>query len=244
MMAPEVRILPDRESLSRVAAEVFAEEAQRSATKKDRFDVLLSGGETPSSTYQLLAEEPFRSSVPWEKVHFFWGDERYVPHDDPRSNFDMARRTLLQHLPLDASQIHPVPFLPTPQHSALQYENELKAHFPAGAPRFDLVFLGLGDDGHTASLFPGTPAVKERKRWVLEVSPTGQELHRVTVTVPVLNQAGLVVFLVSGAGKAEIVRQVLEGEPRPHRLPAQLIHPVHGRLLWLIDRDAARQLSR
>jgi len=237
-----VLIYPDKEALSLAAAGLFADEARRAVHEHGRFDVLLSGGETPRPSYRLLGEEPLRGSIPWPAVHFFWGDERWVPHDHPESNSGMARRVLLDRLPLNEAQIHPVPYLETPRASALAYEEMLRSHFDGAPPRFDLAFLGLGEDGHTASLFPGTAVLNERERWTGEVLGARQ-LYRVTVTLPLLNQAALVAFLVQGSVKAAILREVLEGERDPRRIPAQLIDPPQGRLLWLADRAAARLLS-
>jgi 6-phosphogluconolactonase len=237
-----VMVYPDQQALSLAAAGLFADKARRAVDEHGRFDVLLSGGETPRSSYQLLGEEPLRGSISWEAVHFFWGDERWVPHDHPESNFGMTRRVLLDHLPLNEAQIHPVPYLETPRASALAYEEVLHRHFDGVPPSFDLVFLGLGEDGHTASLFPGTAVLNERDNWTAEVLGAHQ-LYRVTVTLPLLNQAALVAFLVQGSAKAAILREVLEGERDPQRIPAQLIDPRQGRLIWLADRDAARLLS-
>ena len=154
----------------------------------------------------------------------------------------MARRVLLDRLPLTEAQVHPVPYARTPGESAAAYERELREQFAGASPRFDLALLGLGEDGHTASLFPFAPVLREQSRLALEVCVPGQDFCRVTVTVPVLNRSALVVFLVSGGGKAAVLREVLEGAHDPERLPAQLIDPGQGRLLWLIDREAARFL--
>src|SRR6266571_1822768 len=164
-----IRIYADPEALSHAAADLFAEEACHAVESRGRFTVLLSGGETPRHVFELLAGKPYLDRVPWEGVHVFWGDERYVPPDDPRSNALMARGALLDHVPLPAAQIHPVPYRFSPRESAVEYEKLLRAFFADGPPRFDLVFLGLGTNGHTASLFPGTSAVDERERWVAEV---------------------------------------------------------------------------
>jgi len=238
-----VSIYHDKEALSLAAAGLFAEQARSAVEARGRFDVLLSGGETPRRVYELLGGEPFRRSIPWRGVQLFWGDERYVPQDHPMSNIGMTRRALLDHVPLDESQIHPIPYEQSPEESALKYESVLRGHFGAAPPRFDLVLLGLGEDGHTASLFPATPVLNECRRWACEVYLAGQDLYRVTVTATVLNQAALVAFLVAGGAKAAILQRVLEGDHEPQRIPAQLINPAQGRLLWLADRDAARLLS-
>lgn len=238
-----VEIYPDRAALSAAAAGLFAQQARAAVEMRGRFDVLLSGGETPQECYRLLAREPLLGSVPWHAVHLFWGDERYVPYDHPQSNFGMVRRALLDHVPLAKGQIHPVPYGPTPAESARTYEEELRGHFAGAPPRFDLVLLGLGEDGHTASLFPESALLAEEDRWVREVHPAGQDYYRVSVTPPILNQAALVVFLVQGSAKAAILHEVLEGPFDPKRLPAQSVHPSTGRLLWLVDRKAADLLS-
>jgi 6-phosphogluconolactonase len=239
-----VTVYKDREALSLAAAGLFAGEARRAVDRHGRFDVLLSGGETPRRMYQLLSLEPLRGKVPWRSVQFFWGDERFVPHDDPRSNLAMAKEALLDRLPLDEEQVHPVPFLESAKLSALAYERMLRGYFAEEPPRFDLVLLGLGENGHTASLFPGSEVLDEQERWVRDLYVAEQELYRVTLTPPALNQASLVAFLVSGGGKAAVLRELLEGEPQPERLPAALIKPRHGRLLWLVDAAAAAFLSQ
>jgi 6-phosphogluconolactonase len=238
-----VTVYDDYEALSLAAAELFAEQARLTVGASGRFNVLLSGGETPRRCYQLLGQEPLRSSIPWQAVHFFWGDERYVPADSPLSNLGMTRQALLDQVPLHESQVHAIPYAQSPHGSALEYETQLHDYFGGQVPRFDLVFLGLGEDGHTASLFPASALLEDHSRWVREVYLPEQDLYRVTVTTPVLNQSALVVFLVSGGGKAAILHQVLEGALDPQRIPAQLIKPARGRLLWLADRDAARLLS-
>ena len=234
-----VAVYADMEALSKAAAELFAQESLRAVASRGRFAVLLSGGETPRRTYQLLATAPFKDRVPWPAVHIFWGDERYVPAGDPRSNARMVQQELLDHVPVPGDQIHPIPYGSSPRETAREYENTLRTFFSGGPPRFDLVFLGLGGNGHTASLFPGTPALDEWQRWASEVSVPEEGPQRITLTAPVINQAECVAFLVAGAGKAHILQEVLEGSPDPHRVPARMIKP-DGQLRWLVDRDAAR----
>ncbi|WP_236021525.1 6-phosphogluconolactonase [Geomesophilobacter sediminis] len=232
----------DYSALSRRAAELFAEEARTAVAKRGRFLVLLSGGETPRHCYELLSRKPLRALVPWHAAEIFWGDERFVPPGDPRNNARMAREAFLDHVPLSEGQIHPIPFRNSAHESAEQYQAQLLEFFAGAPPRFDLALLGLGDNGHTASLFPGTPVLDEKYRWVSEVAlEDGQQ--RITLTVPVLNQSATVLFLVSGEGKAQVLHEVLEGTPNPQRLPAQLIRPEHGKLIWLADREAARMLT-
>jgi 6-phosphogluconolactonase len=233
-----IRTYKDYEALSRATAEFFAEQAERTLKEGDRFSVVLSGGSTPRRTYELLAKAPFRDRVAWPRVHVFWGDERCVPADDPRSNWRMARETLLDHVPIPPGHIYPILCSQSPESGAREYEAKLRSYFAGGAARFDLVFLGLGENGHTASLFPGTPVLKERKRWVSEVYVAEQDLYRVTLTAPVIKGAAVVVFLVSGKAKANVLKEVLEGTQDPLRLPAQLVYPGNGEIYWFIDQEA------
>lgn len=239
-----IQIHSDLESLSRAAAELFVKQARQAVQARGRFSVALSGGHTPERTYQLLAQEPLRAQVPWAHVHVFWGDERCVPPDDPRSNERMAHRTLLDQVPLPPSQIHPIRCADTPRQAAEEYEALLRDFFAGGSPRFDLVFLGLGENGHTASLFPGTPAVEEQERWAVAVYVRERTMWRVTLTALVINQAEVVAFLVAGATKAQILHRVLEGPSDPHSLPAQLIHPTDGVQYWLVDTKASKNLRK
>jgi 6-phosphogluconolactonase len=239
-----IRIFTDLEDLSRAAAEVFAAEARQAVQARGRFVVALAGGSTPRRAYQLLAREPFRELVPWRYTHVFWGDERCVPADDPRNNALMARQALLDHVPVPLEQVHPMVCSCSPSESAAKYEALLRGFFAAGRPRFDLVLLGLGENGHTASLFPGSSVLKEQQRWVAEVSLAEEVLHRLTLTAAAINHAALAVFLVSGSDKAPMLRKVLEGPRDPYNIPAQLIKPADGGLLWLVDRDAAGLLQQ
>ncbi len=239
----DIRSFPDLEALSHAAAGIFREEAARSITARGRFAVALSGGGTPRRTYELLATGQFRDRVNWQQVHIFWGDERGVPPEDSRSNYHLARKCLLERVPLPPEHIHPIPAFPSVALGAEKYETELKVFFGHTAPHFDLIFLGLGVDGHTASLFPGSPVLWEERRWVTGVSVPDQELARVTLTPWVINLAARVVFLVAGKDKAEVVKVVLEGPRDPLRYPAQLIRPLSKRLLWLADQEAASLLA-
>ncbi len=239
----QIRSFPDLEALSRAAAAIFVEEAKASTARQGRFAAALSGGATPWRTYELLAAEPFRDRVNWQQVHIFWGDERGVPPEDPQSNYRLARRAFLEHVPLPPENVHPIPAFPAVEMGARHYETELKAFFGQAAPRFDLIFLGLGADGHTASLFPGSPVLGEERRWVAGVPASGQGVSRVTLTAWAINRAALVVFLVAGKDKAEALKNVVAGPRQPRRYPAQLIRPASGRILWLADKEAAGGLS-
>ncbi len=237
-----IRICHDLEALSLAAAELFATEARQAVLAHGRFTVALSGGITPRRMYELLAREPFIEQVPWQSTHIFWGDERCVPADDPRNNALMACQALLDHVPVPSEQIHPMGCNSSSSEAAVAYETLLRSIFTAGCLRFDLVLLGLGENGHTASLFPGTSVLDEQQHWVGEVYVAEEGLHRLTLTAAAINQSALVVFLVSGSDKARILRKVLKESQDPRSIPAQLIKPVDGGLLWLVDRDAARLL--
>lgn len=238
-----IQVYPDFETLSRAAAELFVEQAKQAIAAHGRFSVALSGGHTPKRTYEILAQAPYRDQVDWGKVHVFWGDERCVPASDPRSNERMARLALLDHVPIPTEQIHAMGGTGSPRELADRYGAVLKTFFAGQPPRLDLIYLGLGDNGHTLSLFPGTPVLEERQRWVAEVYVAEQDLYRVTMTAPFANQAAVLAFVVSGKDKAAVVKQILEGGPNAPRLPAQLIQPVQGGLRWLLDREAAGQLK-
>ena len=222
-----LEILETPEDLARAAAELFV---QRSVST-----IALSGGSTPKLLYQLLADpnEPFREQVPWPTIRFFWTDERHVPPDHPESNYRMANEAMLAHVPIARDNVHRIMSEnPNAAEAAEQYEEVVPR-------RLDLILLGLGSDGHTASIFPGSEVVHETKRLV--AAPWVEKLnsYRITMTLPLINNAASVVFLVSGAEKAEIVREVLKG---PKRYPAQEVRPVAGELRWMLDREAASKL--
>jgi len=234
---PRIQVFADQEALSRAAAELFAQTASAAVADHGRCAVLLAGGETPRRAYELLAGAPLASRIPWPQVHVFWGDERCLPEGDPRRNEVMARQALLDRVPLDPAHLHPIRCHPAPEQAAAAYEAELRHYFGRHPPRFDLVLLGLGSDGHTASLLPAARALAAQQEWTAVTRRPEESFSRVTLTAPLLNQAALAVFLVTGGNKAETLRAVLSGRQPP--LPAQLIVPIHGRLLWLVDREAA-----
>lgn len=235
-----IRIFADAEELARGAAGFFAEEISRAVTARGRASVLLAGGETPRRTYELLAEEPLRETIPWDKIHFFWGDERCVPADDPQSNQRMARKSLLERVPVPLENIHPIACGDSPEQAAAAYQRELQDHFVGDPPRFDLVFLGLGADGHTASLFPGSAALAEQTHWTAAVYRQGEPFARITLTLPLLNQARRFLFLVSGRDKAAILAEMVRGVSASGPFyPAQRVQPRDGELCWFADRDAA-----
>ena len=230
------------EALSKAAADLFVQAARSSVEARGRFVVALSGGHSPERTYQLLASVPYRDQVAWDKTYVFWGDERCVPRDDPRNNARTAFAMLLNHVPIPRGHIHPIPSEELPSEAADRYETTLRNFFRTQPPRFDLIFLGLGEDGHTASLFPNTTILEEWDRWAKEVYLTDQNMYRVSLTAPTINQAATIAFLVCGSNKSRVLREVLSGPGRPQELPAQLIGPIAGDLLWLVDDEAAREL--
>lgn len=239
-----IQAYPDLEALSRAAAELFVQEARQATATRGRFSVALSGGSTPKRAYEILAQPPLRDQVSWDKVHVFWGDERWVPPTDARSNEHMARQALLSHVPIPPAQVYPMYCAGSAREGAEKYEALLRSFFAGQPSLLDLVYLGLGDNGHTLSLFPGTPVLEERQRWVSEVYVKEQDLYRVTMTAPLTNQATLIAFLVSGAGKATVLHELLDQPPGAPSYPAQLIQPVNGKLLWLVDQAAAAKLQK
>jgi 6-phosphogluconolactonase len=239
----EVEIFDDSEALSRAVAELFVEQSEFAVQNRGFYSVVLSGGNTPQKTYELLTQKPWVDQIPWKKTHIFWGDERCVPKDDPRNNALSAYNLLLNHVPVPVSQIHPIYCEGSPKQSARQYELMLHDFFKNGEMSFDLMLLGLGNDGHTASLFPGTHVLNERTRWVSEVSVPSQEFSRITLTIPLLERSLLTLFMVEGEGKAEILKTVLEGPLDPTTYPAQFIAPLNGELIWMVDKAAAKLLS-
>lgn len=247
-MTRKVRILADPQALHRAAAEEFVSRAKRAVQSQGRFAVALSGGSTPSGLYALLAsDQTLRREAPWESMHFFWGDERHVPPDHPDSNYRTACEVLLAKVPVPAANVHRIPAEnPNVDEVAQAYEDAMRAFFRLSEgqfPRFDLVLLGLGADGHTASLFPGTEALHEKQRLAVASRVASLTANRITLTAPVFNNAACVAFLVSGADKATSLKRVLAGRQAPEQLPAQLIRPADGELLWLVDEAAASLLN-
>lgn len=243
-----VRILLDAEALSRAAAREFVALGKRAVAARGRFAVALAGGSTPRRIYELLAEPEHHDQMDWARVELFWGDERPVPPEHPDSNYGMAAATLLTKVDLRPEQIHRIQAERADRaEAARDYQAEITrvlAASPDGSsPVFDLILLGMGADGHTASLFPYTEALRERHRHVVANYVPTLRSERVTLTFPVINRASEILVIVAGAEKAHTLRAVLE-EPRdPERLPAQLLSPVAGRLTWLVDRAAASELA-
>lgn len=230
--------------LAKAAADFIARRIKDVLKKQDRFTIALSGGSTPKALHELLAKSPYAEQIPWLQLHVFWGDERYVPLDDPQSNAGMAYDTLLGHVFTPDDQIHVWRTDLEPDAAAADYDRILHDYFNDSGPTFDLVLLGMGDDGHTLSLFPGTDVVHERTAWTKAYFLDAQNMYRLTLTAPLVNRAACVLFLVAGPKKASLLRAVLEGEYRPDTYPAQAIKPVSGELVWMVDEQAAAELSR
>jgi 6-phosphogluconolactonase len=237
----EIEVAPDASSLAERAAEEFIYLVGRAFQTEGRFTVALAGGSSPQRMYARLVG----ADVNWERIHFFWGDERCVPPSHADSNYHMADEALLRSIPIPKGNIHRIHGELSAEEAAQDYEDELRRFFSDRIPHFNLVLLGLGSDGHTASLFPKAPAVRETRQWVAAVShsvPPPPLVDRVTLTYPVLNAADQVLFLVSGAEKAERLAQVLYGPSQPDLLPAQAVKPVRGAICWLVDQAAAAKL--
>ncbi len=238
----EVRRYADANQLAHAGAELFVTLSKPAIAEQGRFIVALSGGSTPKALYQLLAREPYASQIEWAHVHIFWGDERCVPPDHPDSNYRMTREALLQYVPLLTENIHSLHGDIDPAQASAEYEQQLRMFFGNGLPVFDLILLGMGDDGHTASLFPGTAAIHEQNRWVIGHYIEKLESWRLTLTPPVINAAENIAFLVAGKSKAERLREVLKGPFLPDVLPSQMIKPTNGYLFWMVDEEAATLL--
>ena len=256
---PELIVVPDRPSLARNAAVQFIALAHDAIAVQGLFSVALSGGSTPRDLFALLATPEFASQIDWSHVHAFWGDERAVPPDHPDSNYRMANEALLSHVPIPSQNIHRIHAELSPDIAAQEYEQTLHEFFqPQSAqgtqrnkqqslwtsfPQFDLILLGLGANGHTASLFPHTQVLHETQRWVAAEYIAEVKMWRITLTAPIINAAKNILWLVSGADKAKTVRAVLRGAYRPDDLPAQLIQPPYGNVVWLLDASAASQIK-
>lgn len=245
----EVRILPDGAAIATRAAQLFVEIAVAAAKEKGSFTVALSGGSTPKVLYSLLVSDPaLRSQLPWDKTFLFFGDERHVPPDDSQSNFRMATEAMISKSSLKPQQVFRVKGeYPEAEQAALEYEQDIRAHFKLSEgqfPRFDLVLLGMGNEGHVASLFPGTKALRENRRIVVHNWVGKVLMDRITLTAPAINNAAHILSMVTGAEKAPALTAVLERVYEPEQLPAQFIRPVNGDLLWLVDTAAGSMLTR
>ena len=244
-MKPIIRIFKDLEGLSRAAAELFVEQAATSIAERNQFLATLNGGSTPNRLFQLLATE-YREQVEWTKVHVFWGDERCVPPDDPGSSYGQAREILLSHVPIPDTNIHRIKGELDPASASEDYSRVLKEFVtpPLAWPRFDLVYLGMGEDGHTASLFPGSPMEIYEPAIPVTAQYQDRPANRVTLTPAVFNTAHLIAFMATGEKKAQTLAEVLGDRYNPGLYPAQRIRPDDGRLIWLVDESAAGKLPK
>ncbi|HJS17499.1 MAG TPA: 6-phosphogluconolactonase [Anaerolineales bacterium] len=242
-MKPELRIFRSMDDISRSAAAIFSEQAEKAVRDRSRFLVALNGGSTPAGLFQLMAAE-YRERVDWDNVHVFWGDERCVPIADPGSSYGQAWDSFLRHVPIPESNVHRIKGELLPVEASKDYTHTLSrfASPPLGWPRFDLVYLGMGEDGHTASLFPGSPI--DITAPVVPVTAHYQDrpAQRVTLTPPVFNSARTIMFMAAGEKKALTLAEVLGGRYHPELYPAQRIDPRDGKVIWLVDEEAASRL--
>jgi 6-phosphogluconolactonase len=242
----QVVIYPDTNTLSHEAAQYIVRLANEAIVSHGRFSIALSGGSTPRVLYGLLGDEPYRNQINWSQVEIFWSDERCVPPDSSDSNYQLAQEVLFSKLSISASQIHRMPAdKPDRDAASLEYTQEMQRAFGTdGIPSFDLLQLGMGPEGHTASLFPHQPSLHEQQRLVMPVNVPKPPPPRLTFTPPLLNAAKHVLFLVTGADKADAVQAVLEGGYQPEEYPAQIVRPPHGDVTWMLDTAAAEKLHR
>ena len=245
--AREVRIFKDAAAIAQYAAAQFIAVANSAVAARGSFSVALAGGSTPKALYSLLVADPLRQQLPWDKMQLYFGDERHVAPDDPESNFRMATETLISKAPLAPAQVHRIKGeYPGAEKAALEYEEILRASFklkPGELPRFDLLLAGMGNEGHTLSLFPGTRALHPGNRLVLSNWIGKLFTERITLTAPAACNAAQIIFMVAGADKSLALKAVLEGPFEPEQLPAQLLQPTNGKLLWLVDETAGAMLS-
>ncbi len=239
MMTGELKIYPDMAALARAAASHFVDIAQSSIALQGRFSVALSGGTTPEQMYRLLANPEFASHIDWKRVHLFWSDERCVAPDHQDSNSAMAWKSFIDRVPISMDNIHRILGEEDPVVAADTYEQELKDHFKAAVPKFDLILLGLGEDGHTASIFPGSAAATERIRIAVATQHPYSNQWRVTLTLPAINASSIVSFLVYGSAKARMLRIVKSGLVSPEEIPATGVSPTDGTVIWFCDQAAA-----
>jgi 6-phosphogluconolactonase len=240
----QLHISANPNALSTAYAEWLVNYIREVLQRQDRFTIALSGGSTPKKLHELLATPAYKDRIDWTKLHVFWGDERFVPFSDERSNAKMAYDTLLDHVPVPAAQIHVMQTENiSPEASAAAYEQLLHTYFDGKATSFDLVILGMGDDGHTLSLFPGKPVIHETAKWVTAFWLEAQDMYRVTLTHPVVNNAACVTFLATGEKKAKVLYEVLKGERNVDLYPSQIIQPANGQLHWFVDEAAAADVQ-
>ena len=238
----ELHILPSTEETAQAKAKFVATLAKECLGTQGRFTIALSGGSTPRRLYQILASPPYTEGIAWDRWHIFWSDERCVPQDHEDSNFRMAKQALLDHVPIPPAQVYRMQGEVAPEQAAKEYETAVQNVFQTPEPAFDLILLGMGDDGHTASLFPGTEALQENHRLVVANRATFPPVHRITFTLPLVNAAKVVAFLDTDESKAEVLRGVLEPAPGEDVLPAAMVRPTHGTVHWFLTKEAASLL--
>jgi len=242
----QIAIFPDTNTLSQQAAQYIVRLASEAIVTRGRFTIALSGGSTPKILYGLLGTEPYRDQINWASVEIFWSDERCVPPDSADSNYALAQEVLLSKIPIPANQIHRMPAdQPDREAASREYTSEMQRTFGTnGIPSFDLLQLGMGPEGHTASLFPHQESLHEQQRLVIPVTVPKPPPPRLTFTPPLLNAARHVLFLVTGSEKAEAVQAVLEGPDQPEEYPAQIVRPPKGEVVWMLDTGAAAKLTK
>ncbi|MGN6492530.1 MAG: 6-phosphogluconolactonase [Agriterribacter sp.] len=238
-----LHIQPTPAQVSNELAEWITGNIEATLKKQDRFTWMVTGGNSPKALYELLATPPFRERIDWSKLHIFWGDERAVPFEDERNNARMTYEYLLNKVPIVPGQVHVMQTDIEPHESATEYEKMLRTYFKEEGTSFDLVLSGMGDDGHTLSLFPGTAVIHEKKAWVSSFYLKPQLMFRITLTAPIVNRAEKVAFLTFGSGKAKALKEVLQGEPNVEMYPSQIIQPASGELHWFVDEAAAELLK-
>jgi len=234
-----LELFENGEAFIKAVADFIIAIANNAVAKNEKFTIALSGGNTPNKLYSLLATDAYSKQMPWKNTFVFWGDERCVALSDEQNNAHVAISLLLDKVGIPPLNIFPIPVNLSPEEAATQYEQTIKSFFGNETPAFDLILLGLGENAHTASLFPGTDVLNERKHWVKEVYVDEQKMFRVTMTVPLINLANNIAFLLTGKSKAEVLKTVLTAPYQPEKYPAQLIKPINGKLFWLADKDAS-----
>jgi 6-phosphogluconolactonase len=241
-----LHIYQTNKEFAKDVAEWISKTISETLKMQEKFTWVLSGGNTPKPVYELLSSMHYRELIDWKKIHFFWGDERAVPFTDNRNNAKMAYETLLNNVPVAVEQIHVMRTDISPEQSAIEYEKILREYFPSldRSPfTFDLVLLGMGEDGHTLSLFPGTEVVHEENAWTKAFFLKAQDMYRITLTKSIVNRSSKIAFLTTGENKADALHEVIEGKYNPDLYPAQVIKPIKGELHWFVDSDAALELD-
>jgi 6-phosphogluconolactonase len=239
-----IHIQKNPSAITAALAEWITHAIETTLQKQDRFTWVLTGGNSPKALYDMLAASPYKERIAWNKLHIFWGDERAVPFSDDRNNAKMTYAHLLNKVPVIPAQVHVMRTDKEPQQAALEYEKILHQYFGEDGKSFDLVLSGMGDDGHTLSLFPGTEVIHEKEAWVKAFYLTSQQMYRITLTAPVVNRASFIVFLTFGANKSKALYEVLEGSADADLYPSQIIQPRIGELHWFVDEAAAALLKK